>query len=520
MDHDLQSRIDEARGLLEKGNPVSARFAIRKILRKEPDNIAGRIIQAEIFRRSGEQAQSVEAVNWILENVETGSLDSTLQLQLADTCFEIEHFVAAAALFEELRIKAEASPRSLYKLGVSLRHLGSMDLARQRLLECIHKRPRIAIAHLQLGHVHKALGEKSQAEDCYKKYISLSGDEKGTGYWFLADLKSYLFSDEEIALMQDELAARRDDLAQTSALHFALGWASEQRKNYSGALENYNSGNAIQARLSPFDTGEFRMLIDELGTVKGAGKPVQDTRPPFPILVVGLLRSGTTLIEQILSAHSRVHATAELPFLQHIALHLEGHGRYIKRLKALSEDEIARLRQQYLEGVDAYLQQQSEYFIDKNPGNFLHIGLVKRLVPGTIIIDARRDPRDVAISVYRQMFSGADFASSFDGIYNYYRGYLEIMDHWHSVYPGQIKTVNYERLVTSPDDQIAALLDFCGLEPEPGCFEFYKQKRAVTTPSVSGVTKPMYTSSIGQWRNYEEYARADMERLASLMEGR
>jgi len=518
MDNHVQSRIDEARYLLEKGNLVSARFAIKKILNREPDNIAAQVVQAGILLRSGEQAESVEAISRILRDTDSGSLDSTLQLQLADVCFENERFTDAAALYEQLRVNNKANPRALYQLGVSLRHLGSMDRARQSLLECIELRPRIAIAHLQLGHVYKALGEKRQAEDCYKKYISLSGPEKGTGYWFLADLKSYLFSDEEIALMQHELAARRDDPPQASALHFALGWANEQRKQYSAALENYDRGNAMQARLRPFDAEKFRMLINELKTVKGEDKPGEDTHTPVPILVVGLLRSGTTLIEQILSAHSRVQATAELPLLKQMALHLETHGRYIKRLTALSGDEGVLLRQQYLDGAGAYMEQESDYFIDKYPGNFLHIGLVKRIMPEAIIIDARRDPRDVAISAYRQMFSGADFASSFDGIYNYYHGYLEIMDHWRSVYPGQIKTVNYEQLVTSPDDQIASLLDFCGLETEAGCFEFYKQKRAVTTPSVSGVTKPMYTSSIGQWRRYEEFIKDDMQRLASLME--
>lgn len=503
--------------MLEKGNLVSARFAIKKILRRAPGNIAAQVMQADIHLRSGDRAESVKAIDRILK-LDPSTLDSALQLQLADVCFENERFIEAAELYERLRAANNGVAQLLYKLGVSLRHLGYMDRAKRRLQECIELRPGIAIAHLQLGHVYKALGEKQESEDCYKKYISLSDTEKGTGYWFLADLKSYLFSDEEITLMQHELVARRDNPPQASALHFALGWANEQRGNYPEALENYDRGNAIQAMLKPFDADEFRMLIDELKTVEGANSPGLGTNSPTPILVVGLLRSGTTLIEQILSAHSRVQATAELPLLKQMALHLETHGRYIKRLTELSDDEAALLRKQYLDGVSAYTERESDYFIDKYPGNFLHIGLVKRLIPEAIIIDARRDPRDVAISAYRQMFSGADFASSFDGIYSYYQGYLEVMDHWRSAYPHQIKTVNYEQLVTSPNDEITALLDFCGLEAEPGCFEFYKQKRAVTTPSVSGVTKPMYTSSIGQWRHYEEYAPDDMSRLGSLIE--
>ena len=147
------------------------------------------------------------------------------------------------------------------------------------------------------------------------------------------------------------------------------------------------------------------------------------------------------------------------------------------------------------------------------------IGLIKRIMPESIIIDCRRDPRDTAISAYRQLFNARnEFSASFDSIYQHYQGYLAMINHWRSAYPDQIKVLNYEQLVTSPDEEIPALLDFCGLESEPGCLEFYNQKRAVTTPSVSGVTQPMYTSSIGQWHRFEEYLRDDMSRLGSLLE--
>ena len=176
-------------------------------------------------------------------------------------------------------------------------------------------------------------------------------------------------------------------------------------------------------------------------------------------------------------------------------------------------------RGQYLRGADAYLKQDSHYFIDKFPGNFLHIGLIKRILPESIIIDSRRDPRDNAISAYRQLFNvGNEFSASFDGIVQYYQQYLRLMNHWQSVYPQQIKVVRYEQLVGAPDTEIQSLLEFCALPNESGCFEFYNNKRAVMTPSVSQVTRPMYTSSIGQWRHYEEFAGDDMLRLGNLLE--
>lgn len=518
MNERLQSKIDEATDLLEQGAFVPAHFAIKKVLRREPDNIAALIVKAQIQLRSGEQPDSVDTISEILE-LEPASFNSKIQLQLADLCFENELFFWAAKLYEWVRSKKRSTNLSLYRSAICMRRLGSMYSAEQRLLECVESRPDVAASYLQLGHVYKATGHKDRAVHYYRKYLSLSADEKGTGYWSLADLKSHPFSDAEIEAMKYHLKKAQENPPQSSALHFSLGHAAEQRNNYAEALEHYNKANTIQAKLKPFPEEQYKQIITDLKNVSGEESPVSTNEKPVSILVVGLPRSGTTLIEQILSAHSRVQATDELPFLERIALHLEMNGGYSKRLSVLSEGERKFLRQQYVNGASAYFKQESDYFIDKYPGNFLHIGLVKRIMPEAIIIDARRDPRDTAISAYRQLFNTrGEFAASFDGIHTYYQGYLELINHWREAYPGQVKTLNYEQLVKSPEEEIPALLDFCGLENEPGCVEFYKHERAVTTPSASGVKQPMYTSSIGQWRHYEEFIEDDMQRLGSLIE--
>jgi tetratricopeptide (TPR) repeat protein len=475
---------------------------MKKVLRKEPDNVAALIVNAQIQLRSGHQVDSVDTVNRILE-LEPVSFNSKVQLQLADLCFENELFFWAAKLYEWVRSKKRATPLSLYRSGISMRRLGSMYSAEQRLQECIELRPEVPATYLQLGHVYKATGHTDRAVRCYKKYLATPGSEKGTGCWSLADLKSYAFNDSEVAAMEHELELRQDDPPQASALCFALGHVAEQKGNYREALDYYDRGNAIQAELKPFREEQYRQIVSSLLNVGGEESPARVDQKPAAILVVGLPRTGTTLIEQVLSAHSRVQATDELPFLERIALHLEMNGGYSKRLTDLAEGERKFLRQQYVNGASAYLQQECDFFIDKYPGNFLHVGLIKRIMPEAVIIDARRDPRDTAISAYRQLFNTrGEFSASFDGIHAYYEGYLELIDHWREAYPGQIKTLHYEQLVQSPEEEIPALLDFCGLEYEP---------------SAGGVRQPMYTSSIGQWRNYEEYARESMERLASLI---
>ena len=404
MNERLQSKIDEATDLLEQGKFVPAHFAIKKVLRREPDNVAALIVKAQIQLRSGKQPDSVDTINGILE-LEPVSFNSKVQLQLADLCFENELFFWAAKLYEWVRSKKRSTDLSLYRSGICMRRLGSMQSAEQRFQECIESRPDVAATYLQLGHVYKATGHKDRAIRCYRKYLGLSANEKGTGYWSLADLKSYSFSDVEIEAMKYHLKRMQEDLPQSLALHFSLGYAAEQRKDYAAALDNYNKANAIQAELKPFRDEQFRKIISDLKDVNGEESPISTNEKPVSILVVGLPRAGTTLIEQILSAHSRVQATDELPFLERIALHLEMNGGYSKRLSVLSEGERRFLRQQYVNGASHYMKQESDFYIDKYPGNFLHVGLVKRIMPEAIIIDARRDPRDTAISAYRQLFN-------------------------------------------------------------------------------------------------------------------
>lgn len=518
MKDSMQTRIDDVVTLLKQGQFASAHFALKKILRKEPNHIAALILKAELYLRDGKQTDSVDIVHDLFD-LDPTSFDSTLQLQLGSICFENELFFMAAQLFEWVRAKQKLDALSLYHEGISLRRLGEVYSAEQRLLECMKLRPDVAATYLQLAHVYKATGHTDRAIHYYKKYIALSPTEKGTGYWCLADLKSYSFSNDEIADMERELELRQEELPQSSALYFALGSAAEEKKDYSTAIDRYNKGNEIQARLKPFKAAQYRQIVSGLENVQGEENPTHSGDKPVPILIVGLPRSGTTLIEQILSAHSSVQATDELPYLERIALNLEMNGGYPGRLMVLSEGERTFLRQQYLNGASTYLKQESDYFVDKYPGNFLHIGLIKRIFPESIIIDARRDPRDIAISSYRQLFNVRnEFSNSFDGIYEYYRGYRAMMAHWQSVYPDQIKVVNYEQLVRSPDEEIQSLLDFCGLESERGCFEFYKQKRAVMTPSVIQVMQPMYISSIEQWRHYEEFIGEELSRLGSLVE--
>lgn len=517
MNNSIQARLDSAQNLLRQRKLGPARTIVKEVLSQNPESIAALLMFAEIRLHSGNPIGAVEVIERLFE-MDIASFQSSYQLALANLCFGAELFFKAAELFGLLKDKGEAGPRSLYQLGIAYSRIGELEYAEENLLACIDLSPGVADPYLQSGHIHKALGDVEKAAGRYKKFITLSPANKGAGYWCLADLKSYRFSDDEVQIIKKEVQSVEERSLQASSLHFALGKAAEQRRNYGQAFDHYRKGNQVQAVLKPFLAKQFGQLISDLKNISGEVPPEKINDELTPVFIVGLPRSGSTLIEQILSANSRVQATDELPFLPRMAWQLGMKGGYAERLKLLSTNERKAFRHHYMDSVKPYLKKTNGYFIDKNPGNFLHIGLIKRIMPNAIIIDSRRDPRDNAVSAYRQMFHiGNEFSSSLEGFYQYYKSYLDLMAHWQAVYSGQIKTVQYEQLVTNPDTEIRSLLNFCTLEEEQACFEFYKNKRAVMTPSVGQVNQPMYTSSIGQWRHYDEFAGDEMIQLKSLM---
>jgi tetratricopeptide (TPR) repeat protein len=518
MSQQINPHIEMAAACLRDGNLPSAHTSLKRVLRRDPENVDALILYADLSLMRGETAVSEDIVDKLFD-LGPRSFTAPQQKRLGGICMQNELYSMGLMLFNLVRERGESDAASLYQEGICLRSLGNLKDAEQRLQECLRLRPAATAPYMQLGHVQRWMANADRAAHYYKRFISLSKKEKGTGYWCLADLKSYEFSDAEIEAMHREVAMQEGNLPQLSALYFALGSSAERNKDYARAIDYYRKANDIEAKLKPFHVERYRGTVAGLQSVTADEKSVRTKSGPVAILIVGLPRCGTTLIEQILSAHSRVQATDELHFLEKVALRLEMNGGYATRLSSLTKEENEFLRQQYIDVARDYLKGDTDFFIDKYPDNFLHIGLIKRILPESIVIDARRDPRDVAISAYRQLFNVRnEFASSFDGIYEYYKGYLSMIRHWNTVYPNQIKTVHYEQLVMSPDEEIRDLLDFCGLETEPGCFEFYRQKRAVMTPSVSGVTQPMYTTSVGQWRNYESHISDELTRLESLID--
>ena len=516
VDGKTREKLDEAAAALQAGNTASAHFALKRVLRRYPDIAEARLLLAETYLHEGKLADAAE-VAAELARMKVPASDPAIVCRVADVCLRCERYFDASDWYEPLCKNNPDNESLRYRAGTAAYKTGQLDIAEQHFRRCVELRPEVAASYLQLGHVHRALRDFDRSAQNYLAYLSRSEREKANGYWSLADLRDFTFSRKMIGDMQRYLDKCPKVGSEASIMHFALAIAAEQSEDYDLALRHFRSANEIQAKLRPFRSEAFGGLLE--GLIASDLPPVVEAQGVTRrlIFIVGLPRAGTTLVEQILAAHSEVTATDELPFIERIAFDLERNGGYGKRLAALTEQERNRFREYYLEEAGRYIEREGLHFIDKNPNNFIHIGLIRSLFPEALIVNVRRDLRDNAISIYRQLFSvGHDYSAKFADIQTYCEGYLRIMAHWLALCPNEIRVQSYEDLVTNPEEQIAELLTFCQLESEPDCFEFYRSKQAVMTPSATQVSQPMYTTSIERWRHYGGPLQREFMRLDEL----
>ncbi|MBS0254873.1 MAG: sulfotransferase [Proteobacteria bacterium] len=376
-------------------------------------------------------------------------------------------------------------------------------------------RARGADLSMWLGHALRASGHAAQATEAYRAATELRADF-GEAWWSLANMKVYRFADSEIATMRaglDNPATHNEDRAHIA---FALGKALEDRKEHDESWQAYKAGNDARQVASGYrpeifetNTREQKRTCTRAFFAAREGWGVDD---PAPIFVLGLPRSGSTLIEQILASHSMVEGTQELPDIQHIVHELQGREHNFERpiypanLADCSAEQIAAFGTQYLHGTQPYRAMGRQFFIDKMPNNFRHIGLIHLILPKATIIDARRNPMDCCFSNLKQLFAkGQEFTYGIENIARYYRTYLELMRHWDTALPGRVLRVINEDLIDDPEGQIRRLLGHCALPFEESCLNFHETNRSVRTPSSEQVRRPVNRDGVGQWKPYAEW---------------
>ncbi len=368
--------------------------------------------------------------------------------------------------------------------------------------------------HLWHAHALKTVGRVPEAIAAYRAAAAARPDF-GDAYWSLANLKTYRFTDAEIAAMQAAEAAPGTAPVDRHHLCFALGKALEDRGETEASWRYYETGNALKRaenRYSPEPMELNTALQIEVCTAAffraraGWGAP-----EPDPIFILGLPRSGSTLLEQILASHSQVEGTQELADVSRMVLEMQGRDhdpaapRYPGALAQLTPEDARRLGERYL--ASTRVQRGGRpFFIDKMPNNFRHIGLIHLMLPNAKIIDARREPMSCCFSNLKQLFAnGQEFTYGAEDIARYYRTYLDLMAHWDRVLPGRVLRVHHEDVVDDLEGSVRRLLEHCGLDFEPACVDFHKTQRSVRTPSSEQVRQPIFRDGVDQWKKYEPW---------------
>jgi len=480
--------------LLAAGNHVEALRLLARIEHQRDALVdAERMLEAALKRAPNYRAARLDYVRVLIDRQKylqaRDEIDTLLRLEPDDQDYLSLYAAACVGLGEHERAIA------LYRQLLAASP-GSADL------------------HLLLGHCLKTVGRQKEAAESYQT-AAAARPSFGDAYWSLANLKIYPFSQDEIARMRAEEAAPAAHSADRYPLRFALGKAFEDLNDYAESWRFYERGNAlkrIESRYHPEITeANTRKQIEVCTSQFFAARTSFGVPDPDAIFILGLPRSGSTLIEQILASHSQVEGTQELSDVQGIVLEMKQHPsdlddpRYPGLLAKLAPEEFRGMGERYMTDTRAY-RGDEPFFIDKMPNNFRHIGLIHLMMPNAKIIDVRREPMACCFSNLKQLFArGQEFTYSIEDIARYYRTYLDLMRHWDAVLPGRVLRVCYEDVVEDLDGNVRRILDFCDLEFEPACIEYYKTERNISTASSEQVRQPIFREGLFQWRNYEPW---------------
>lgn len=501
--------------MIHENRLQKAEKLVRYFLKRHPEHVEGMRLLAQI----GNELDVLTDAEFLLEScIEFDPDYDQARYDLANLLLKMQKFERAHSQCQQLLDRHPENLAFKALLANAAAGIGDHHNAIELYDEVLARSPRQNELHVMRGHALKTIGETEQAIAAYRQAYGLRPDY-GDAYWSLANLKNYRFSAEELDAMRHHEAA--EQVAANDRIHlcFALGKALEDCSAFDEAFEYYERGNRLkheQVRHQPSHLNIRTRAQIEVCT-PSLFERHQDTgcRAPDPIFIVGMPRAGSTLLEQILASHSKVTGTYELPHIIALAHRLRGSHklfeaageapRYPGILAELDGDYFRRFGEQYIEDTRLY-RHKTEFFIDKNPNNFFHIGLIRLMLPRAKIIDARRHPLACCFSGFKQLFGhGQEFSYGLQSIGNYYREYVRLMDHWDQVLPNHVLRVNYEDVVEDLETQVRRVLDFCGLEFEAACLEFHATDRSVRTPSSEQVRQPIYRSGLEPWRPFDSF---------------
>ncbi len=517
----FEEEMTQAREHKESGRGKEAEDIYRSILKRDPNHVEAARLLARIAM---DHERYHEAEILLMRVVKNAPDYARAWIDLANTQNDQDkHHEATKSAHELLRITPESAESYMLYAGI-IGSAGRHEAAIIAYEKAIKLSPQKAGAFSSMAHHLKTIGRQDEAIAAYRHSIAIKPDHTES-YWSLVNLKTFQFKDEEIDTMQALLLKK--DLSDESRVHLhnALGLEYESRKEYQKSFDNMTKCNQLRRKAESYDPVETESLHQKIITIFNAGffeQDAADVSDVSPIFIVGLPRSGSTLLEQILASHTQVEGTYELSDLSRTMQSVRrqnprGKKSFPESLEHFNLQQWVAIGQGYLESTQKYRTDRA-FFVDKNPNNFTFIGALKLALPNAKIINARRHPLDSCYGSYKQLFaSGQSFSYDLVELGEYYLQYQNLMEYWHQVLPNFILDVHYENVVNDLETEVERILDFCGLPFEEHCLRFHETERAVKTASSEQVRQPLYSSSVNLWRNYENNLGDLIEILKPLL---
>ena len=505
----LPPELKSVSSFIHEGKLKKADHLCRDYLKNKPHDVEAMRLLAKI----GKELHIYDDSEFLLESCLVFDKDNTdVALEYIDVLIKRQKYAKALGEAEKLYKKDEKNLQFMIAYAVTLQQTNKQEKALNiynKVLEVDKNNPDVLLSK---GHLLKTFGNVKESIESYKSSYKID-KYFGDAYWSLANLKTYTFSDLEIKSLEKMVKDIYLNENEKIYMHFALGKAFEDSKDYQKSFHHYKAGNDIKKQNIKFDLKVFdEECINQKEVCTGdlfEAKKGWGNDSIEPIFILGLPRVGSTLLEQILASHSMVEATHELPNILAISHKLnlrkalEKSSRYPDILLSLSAPQLKMIGEQYINDA-AIFRSGKKYFIDKMPNNFRHIGLIKLILPNAKIIDIRRSSMSACFACYKQLFAeGQEFTYDFKDLAGYYNNYVELMDHWNKVIPNQILSINYEDLINDFEKSVNEILDYCLLPFEQDCIDFYKNKRSVRTPSSEQVRQPIFKSGLDYWKKYE-----------------
>jgi len=509
-----------------EGRLAAAETLLRAHLKQYPTDVAAIRMFAELAARLGRLA---DAENLLARCLELAPGFTAARHNYAVVLHRQAKSVDALREVERLLGGDRHNPGYRSLQAAALARLGEYERSIATYAGLLADYPGQPKLWMSQGHALKTAGRQAESIEAYRRSIELE-PSLGEAYWSLANLKTYRFAPAEIEAMRTQLARTGLGAEDRLHLHFALGKATEDAGDHAAAFAHYAEGNRLRRATLAYDADETTALVrraqalftpDFFACRRGSGAPAPD-----PIFVVGLPRSGSTLVEQILASHPAVEGTMELPDLLGLVRELSGRTRrsepskYPDALAELGPEALRALGERYLAQTRIQRKTDKAFFIDKMPNNWAHVGLIQLILPNARIVDTRRHPLSCCFSAFKQHFArGQGFTYSLEDVGRYYRDYAALMTHFDSVLPGRVHRVIYERMVEDTEAEIRRLLAHCGLEYDERCLHFYENDRAVRTASSEQVRSPIFRDAVDHWRHYEPWLGPLRQALGPALDG-